>query len=141
MNDNRCPRCQATLSTHGDSLLCPSGCGEWFDNEILPPANLDDTWGKAGPCPRCSAQMGYLTLGKLTTQRCIAHGLFVTDPDRRAFFEMFREYQQQMRELRERRAAHDALVEQVMQEIADPRELARRIVDLERQVAALLERS
>lgn len=141
-----CPRCHAALVLEQETThVCPSGCGEWLEIEALAGDQLGESWpGRGGPCARCQKPMEYLTWGKLVSERCTVHGVWVPALHRAAFHEQVlveREREAERQRAREvRRGVEDAIVDLVVTELADPRELARRIVALEREVAELKKR-
>lgn len=138
-----CPVCAGALLL-GETAVCPAGCGEWFE-----PGELADgvgmAWpGRGGPCARCKQRMEYLSKDDLVVERCKNHGVWIAATSRHPF-QMWLADQPRRQAVeaaarsaaRERHAAEEAEIARVVAAISDPRELARRIVALERAIAEL----
>jgi hypothetical protein len=141
-----CPRCGDALLLSGTSFVCGRDCGEWLEPSSLRDLPLGGDLGvrqEGGPgappsplsCPRCGRPLDARAWGYALFEQCAGHGVWLAARFRSAFHMQVAAAIEEEREITALAARIDA---------ASPegrRELARRILAIERRLAALERRT
>lgn len=137
-----CPRCSEPLLASDGPRPCRADCGEWWPIELLRELELDrelDSEAVArssfayvpGRCVTCGKPMEACSWSNTLLAQCPGHGVWLEARFRAAFHVVIDDWVEREREVRE---LADRLGEA---DDAGRRELARRLLALERRLAKL----
>lgn len=131
-----CPSCQQPLLI-GDPQVCPRGCGEWIDAKLLEGCDLGGGWAERGaPCVYCKRPMEYVSWNWVVFDRCPQHGAWLEEAQR-AVFHAFLERRAGLAASEPPRIEPSPEELELDRLVNAPRELARRVLALERALAEL----
>lgn len=128
----RCPRCREPLVAARDAFACGRDCGEWIDAAAMPLVRLEPASSDAReprlPCAQCRQDMEPRRWATVAFDRC-SHGIWLEGVSRPRFRAQLDAALETEREI--------ARLEATLEDPAGRRELATRLVALERRCERL----